>query len=255
MSDADNTTGSTLRSISVLQLFPAELESSGERGNLVAITTRLERAGFTVDVHRHEVGSGAMPKADIVVVGNGPLSAVRSIHADLLSHADELRALFDDGVPFFAVGAGLEVLGTGITLADGTTIAGVGLFPVVAERGVPRQVGYIVIDSASGRLVGFEDNASRWKLTDGATALGSVVSGGGNGDGAEGIRWKNSIGTQTKGPILPLNPALTDALLVAALDRIGFSYSTGAGHVELDRLAGKAREVIEANVKSVFTTI
>jgi CobQ-like glutamine amidotransferase family enzyme len=255
LSDADNTNETTQSTVSILQLFPAELESSGERGNVVAFTTRLERAGHTVEVHRHEVGSGALPAADLVVVGNGPLSAVRAIYGDLMSHADELRALFDGGVPFFAVGAGLEVLGTAITLADGSTIDGVGLFPVTAVRGVPRQVGYIVIDAAEGRLVGFEDNASRWKLENGAAPLGTVVSGGGNGDGAEGIRWKSSIGTQTKGPILPLNPALTDAVLVSALARKGIGYVAGDGHAELDRLAGKSREVIEANVKSVFTTI
>ena len=241
--------------MTILELYPNELEASGERGNVTALSTRLERAGHSVSVVRHEVGDRLKTDADIVVVGNGPVSAVRAVHSDLLSNRDALRALASEGVPFFAVGAGAELLGSGITLADGTVIEGIAVFPFSARRGVPRQVGYIVVESAHGTIVGFEDNASEWVLEQGAVPLGVVTSGGGNGNGREGVISGASIATQTKGPVLPLNPALADALIRSALERRDEAYATSTRHAELDRLAAKSREVIVANVKSVFTTI
>jgi CobQ-like glutamine amidotransferase family enzyme len=242
-------------SISILELYPDELESSGEHGNVTALRVRLERAGHSVEVVRHEPGDALGSEPDIVVIGNGPVSAVRAIYDDLQSIRDELCSFADDGVPFFAVGAGAELLGASITLADGTTLAGLSILPFRARRGVPRQVGYIVVESANGTVVGFEDNASEWILDDGAKPLGTVTHGGGNGNAREGVLAGTSIGTQTKGPVLPLNPALTDSIIRAALERRDEAYAPGTEHAELDRLAAKSREVIVANVKSVFTTI
>ena len=242
-------------SVSILELYPDELEASGERGNVTALKTRLERAGHRVDVVQHTVGKRLSKDPDIVVIGNGPVSAVRAVHNDLLDNAVALRSLAEDGVPFFAVGAGAELLGTGITLADGTVLEGVGIFPFSARRGVPRQVGYIVVETAQGTVVGFEDNASEWNLETGAVPLGAVTSGGGNGNGREGVLAGASVATQTKGPILPLNPSLSDAVIRAALERRDEAYAPSVAHAELDRLAAKSREVIVANVKSVFTTI
>jgi CobQ-like glutamine amidotransferase family enzyme len=241
--------------VSILELYPDELEASGERGNVTALTARLERAGHRVDVNQHVIGRKLPRDPDIVVIGNGPVSAVRAVHEDLLDNAEALRSLADDGVPFFAVGAGAELLGSGITLADETVLTGLGIFPFAARRGVPRQVGYIVVESAQGTIVGFEDNASEWNLDTGAVPLGVVTSGGGNGNGREGVLAGSSIATQTKGPVLPLNPSLTDAIIRVALERRDVAYAPSAAHAELDRLAAKSREVIVANVKSVFTTI
>ena len=194
---------SSSQSVSILELYPEHLEASGERGNVTALTARLERAGHRVDVVQHTMGRRLPKDADIVVIGNGPISAVRAVHADLTENAAALRALADDGVPFFAVGAGAELLGGGITLADGTVLGGVGIFPFSARRGVPRQVGYIVIESAHGTVVGFEDNASEWNLDTGAVPLGVVTSGGGNGNGREGVIAGSSVATQTRDRCFP----------------------------------------------------
>jgi CobQ-like glutamine amidotransferase family enzyme len=246
---------SSALSVSLLELYPDELEASGERGNVTALRVRIERAGHKVRVIQHTIGRKLPSDVDIVVIGNGPVSAVRAVHADILANAVALRALADDGVPFFAVGAGAELLGGGITLADGTLLEGIGIFPFTARRGVPRQVGYIVVETAHGTVVGFEDNASEWNLDTGAVPLGVVTSGGGNGNGREGVLAGASIATQTKGPVLPLNPSVSDAIIRSALERRDVAYAPSPAHAELDRLAAKSREVIVANVKSVFTTI
>jgi lipid II isoglutaminyl synthase (glutamine-hydrolysing) len=69
-------------------------------------------------------------------------------------------------------------------------------------------------------LVGFENHSARTYLGPTARPLGQVVAGqGNNGDGSEGVRLGNAIGTYLRGPCLPRNPVLTDFLIRGALQR------------------------------------
>ncbi len=243
-------------SVTIVQLYPEELGVAGDRGNMMALRERLVRAGATVSVVEHRVGDTLPSGADLVLVGNGPISAIRNIHDDLQVIAPDLRALRDDGVPIFAYGAGAELLGHEISPLDGATIAGLGLFPFRTTRVTERKVGYVIVDTPLGQVVGFEDNASLWQLDAGATAFGSLVVGGGNGDGRnEGVALGSSIATQVGGPVLPLNPLLTDALIRSIASRRDFDYASGIAHADLDRYATRAREVISANAKHVFSRI
>jgi hypothetical protein len=45
------------------------------------------------------------------------------------------------------------------------------------------------------------------------TPLGTVVTGGGNGDGTEGVLGKHLIGTYLHGSLLPRNPQVADRML------------------------------------------
>lgn len=242
--------------VTLLQLYPDELGVAGDRGNVMALSVRMQRAGIAVSVVQHSVGDELPAEPDIVLVGNGPVSAIRNIYADLQANAEALLAYSRAGVPFFAYGSGAELLGTGIALTDGSRLDGIGIFPFETVRTDVRKVGYVLVDTASGQLAGFEDNASVWNLADGAVPLGEVVGGGGIGDGKrEGVLAGESVATQIGGPVLPLNPALTDSLIRAIAARKGFGYATNAAHAELDRFAERARGVIVDNVKHVFSRI
>lgn len=242
--------------LTLVQLYPEELGVAGDRGNVMALRERLERAGVAVTVVEHRIGDTFPPNADLVLVGNGPLSAMRNVYEDLQSIAPTLRALAEAGVPIFAYGSGAELLGHDITLLDGTVIHGIGIFPFHAVRVPERTVGYVLVDTDAGQVVGFEDNASVWKLDADAVSFGTLIEGGGNGDAStEGVRRGASIATQIGGPVLPLNPAITDAILDAIAERRGFEYSVGTEHFQLDRYASQARAVIVANAKHVFSRI
>jgi CobQ-like glutamine amidotransferase family enzyme len=243
-------------SLTIVQLYPDELGVAGDRGNVLALRARLEHAGIETEVVEHRVGDEFPRDADVVLVGNGPLSAMRNILDDLRGISGRLVALADSGAPFFAYGSGAELLGAGITLLDGSRLEGVGIFPFSAVRTTERKVGYVVEDTPFGRLAGFEDNASLWQLAAAAVPFGRLVAGGGNGDGRhEGVRLGDSIATQLGGPALPLNPILTDALLTAAATRKGIVYARKQGDAKLDKYADQARQVIIANAKHVFSRI
>ena len=257
--------------LTIVQLYPDELGVAGDRGNVMALTARLTHAGHSVTVIAHEVGAQLPTDVDLVIVGNGPLSAMRNIHADLLANGDRLRALRASGAAVFAYGSGAELLGHSITLADGTSLEGLAVLPFRATRISTRAVGYVIVDSPFGRIVGFEDNASRWTLDAGAKPLGILEAGSGNGEGSvEGVLDTGTvgtvvsgtvvsgtvaIGTQVGGPALPLNPLLTDAIIESIGNRRGFPVIDSERDEKLVYYATRARDVIIAHAKHVFSRI
>ena len=252
--------------LTIVQLYPDELGVAGDRGNVMALTARLTHAGHSVTVIAHEVGSTLPTDVDLVIVGNGPLSAMRNIHADLVANGDRLRALRASGVAVFAYGSGAELLGHSITLADGTSLEGLAVLPFRATRIATRAVGYVIVDSPFGQIVGFEDNASRWTLDAGAKPLGILEAGSGNGEGSvEGVLDTGAvgtvasgtvaIGTQVGGPAIPLNPLLADAIIASIGKRRGFTVINSERNEKLEYYATRARDVIIAHAKHVFSRI
>lgn len=243
----------------IAQLYPDELGVTGDRGNVLALQARWERAGGVAEHVLVRRDDAIPPDADVVVIGNGPLSAMRLALPDLREKVAELEALIVQGAPLLAVGGGAELLGESIETLDGEVLDGVGLFPIRVRRVRDRRVGYIVADTADGRLVGFEDHASEWSLIDGATPYGALTAGKGSfalGQGrGEGVRRDDAYATNVQGPALPLNPQLTDALLSAVARRRGFEFRTGGAHAEIDRLAEGAREAILARAGKVFNSM
>lgn len=245
-----------MTALTIVQLYPDELGVAGDRGNVMALKARLEHAGHTVTVVAHEVGSELPTDVDVVVVGNGPLSAMRNVYDDLVSIGDALRALRSREVPFFAYGSGAELLGHSLTLLDGSTLAGLGILPFSARRVNQRAVGYVIVDSPFGQIVGFEDNASTWSLDSRAKPLGILEAGVGNGEGSvEGVLDGVAIGSQVGGPVLPLNPLLADAIVGFIATRRGFTVSASDADSKLNDYATRAREVIVSNAKHVFSRI
>jgi CobQ-like glutamine amidotransferase family enzyme len=68
-------------------------------------------------------------------------------------------------------------------------------------------------------LAGFENHGGRTHLGPSAEPLGRILTGHGNngGDGLEGVRAGNVIGTYLHGPLLPKNAWFADWLIETAL--------------------------------------
>ena len=251
--------------ITVVQLYPDELGVNGDSGNAQALVTRARLAGFEATHLTHRRGDTLPDVIDAVVIGGGPVSAMRNVHADLMANAARLTKLAADGVVFFAFGSGAELLGHSIRLQDGSTLEGLGILPFRAVRTGKRAVGYIKTVNEGVTLIGFEDHASRWELDEGATPLGFIEAGQGNQDEQrsrdgssnhrrEGVRSDALIATQIGGPVLPLNPVLTDDLLSLIASRRGHAYAATQAHATLDHYAEKARGVILDNLDYTFHT-
>lgn len=277
MSDLPITSHPAAERLNILHLFSRTLGMNGENGNVDILVRRAESRGLSVNVKRYEDGDSLPAQVDLVFIGSGPVSAQLETYPWLAVVAPPLRALASHDVPFLAVGAGFQLLGQSVTLADGSVLTGAGVFPVTSVVAGERVVGDFVVESpVLGTLVGFENRGSYVTIGD-ASPLGRVIYGRGNlaasGPGAsagaaavaasggtpegttlvapdarvEGYWVKNLIGTHLHGPVLANNPALADWLLGAALARRGQTLPpVPADLAEIDRRAAKARETIAA---------
>jgi CobQ-like glutamine amidotransferase family enzyme len=240
--------------LTILHLYPRELGINGDRGNVTVLARRAGWRGIDVTVIEHAPESGDLPDADVVVVGSGPLSAMRSVHVDLLGQAARLRDLVSGGAALLAVSGGMHLLGTEVELEDGSVLQGAGVLPIRTVLTAKRSVGDLVVETPSGVLVGYENHGSHVALEGGAQPLGTVRRGFGNGGagGGEGVRVGSAIGTHLGGPVLALNPALADELLTAALAGRGADATSRAGDpiARIDEWARLARETVEAHPSS-----
>lgn len=223
--------------IRVLNVLPQLLNANGDAENARVLAQRARWAGIDAHVVTE---FGGIP--DAVVIGSGFDGDIDEIvHGLRASEAQLSEAILHD-VPILAIGLGLELLGEGVVLADGSRVSGLGLVPGEALPLAERAAGDLVVSSAFGLLVGFENHTRGYQIDEGTPALGSVLRGVGNSSaegGREGLMIGSVIGSHLHGPLLAQNPALADAILNRA---IGEGYSPANPRARwADSLAEKAR--------------
>ena len=206
-------------------LYPDVMNIYGDRGNVIALRYRCEARGIALDVSDINVGDAFDPEAfDIVLMGGGQDREQRRIADDLVERGPGLKSAVEDGLPVLAVCGGFQMFGHRYVDQQGGVIPGIGIFDLETRHPGPladRCIGDVVLATDVGEVVGFENHGGRTYLAAGQPAFGTVRRGFGNNaeDGAEGARYKNAYGTYLHGSLLPKNPALADALILAALQR------------------------------------
>jgi hypothetical protein len=212
--------------ITVVHLYPREMNIYGDTGNVIALRRRLEWRGIPTRVEAVGIsGEYDFTKADIVVAGGGEDLSQMRVADDLQSRAGEVRRAVEDGVVFLTVCGTYQLFGHRFVTADGEEIPGIGVFDAETIGGGTRMIGNIVVDSPVGAMVGFENHSGRTMLGSGQAAIGTVVRGFGNNDttGEEGAVTVNAFGTYLHGSVLPKNPLFADDLIARALRRQGES--------------------------------
>jgi CobQ-like glutamine amidotransferase family enzyme len=218
---------STLR---VCALYPDLMNIYADRGNLLLLRRRCEWRGIGFALHAAGLGEALDPDAaDLFYLGGGQDRDQRLCAFDLAEVKREgLLAAAARGAAVLAVCGGYQLLGHSYELGE-ETLPGVGLVDLTTVRSdAPRLIGNVAIevdldDGGGGPrvLAGFENHGGRTHLGAGAQPLGRVLRGHGNngGDGFEGVRRGNVVGTYLHGPLLPKNVWLADWLIARALGR------------------------------------
>ena len=133
----------------------------------------------------------------------------------------DFKAYVEDNGVVIAICGGYQLLGNYYKTDQGM-IEGLKLVDMSTEQGKGRLIGNIVIQSElfDMPIVGFENHGGRTTIGNNKP-LGMVLSGYGNDgqSGAEGVVYKNVIGTYLHGPLLPKNPQLADWLIEHALKK------------------------------------
>jgi lipid II isoglutaminyl synthase (glutamine-hydrolysing) len=224
------------RTLTIGHLYPQIMSGYGDRGNLAAIVRRCDWRGIHAIVRDLGLGDPVNPdEVDILLIGNGGEFHQRLVAVDLADvKGPGIGEAVRQGAGLLAVGAGYELLGRFYQPRRGVELPGARLFDAwtiqqgadlttsctITEARAHRAIGDLLVQWGDEFLVGFENHSARTYLGPAARPLGRVVAGqGNNGDGCEGVRLGNAIGTYLRGPCLPWNPALTDFLIRAALRR------------------------------------
>lgn len=210
--------------ITLVHLYPREMNIYGDTGNVIVLRRRCEWRGIDVRVVPINVGDPLPSDADIVLGGGGQDAAQGDIGHDFVSRGAQLRAMADDGVVFLTICGTYQMLGHEFLTQDGVRIAGTSVLDVTTQGTPTRLIGNNHIDTAEfGRLVGYENHSGMTTLGPGVRPLGTTVAGRGNNgkDRTEGAVRANVFGTYLHGPVLAKSPRFADELLRRALARQG----------------------------------
>jgi len=206
--------------IHIVHIYPNDMNTYGDRGNLLTLIKRAEWHGLEPVVHYYHVGDEFPGQADLVLGGGGEDTAQAAIQDDILRISNRLHALVAKGVPMLMVCGTYQLFGKRFVTREGKEIQGIGVFDVETVGGNKRLVGNAAVETADfGMLYGFENHSGRTMLGPNQAPLGTVTRGAGNNgtDKTEGARTHSAIGTYLHGPLLPNNPKLADSLLVLAM--------------------------------------
>lgn len=215
-----------MEALRIVHLFPDLLNLYGDGGNVKCLAKRA--AWRTIPVEVIPVNHGGtidLSTADIVFLGGGPDREQRLASEELLRMRDDLAAYVEaDGV-LLAICGGYQILGSEWLLGD-ESVEGLGVVDMVTKRAEgsgDRLIDDIALASplAKRPVVGYENHAGRTFLGAGLEPFGRVVSSSGHGnndaDKADGVLYRNVVGTYLHGPLLGKNPEVADHLLARAL--------------------------------------
>lgn len=227
--------------ITLLQLYPRDMNIYGDNGNALVIARRLEWYGYTVQHLEHNPGDVFPEDVDIIVGGGGQDSGQDKIIEDLQAIGPKLQELAESGTPMLMVCGLYQLFGHFFETASGQVLPGIGLLDVKTYAKNERLIGNIVVESKEfGDIIGYENHSGQTYLGENVTPLGTVRIGAGNNteESFEGARYKNVIGTYLHGSVLPKNPKLADFLIEKAVIK---KYGTMSTDIIDDHLAELAR--------------
>ncbi len=229
------------KSISVLQLYPNEMNIYGDWGNVLALARRLQWHGYDSEILEYLPGQDFPKDTDIIVGGGGQDSGQLKVQEDLHKISSSLHKLADDNTPMLMVCGLYQLFGRFFKTSE-QTIKGIEIFKAETHAGPKRLIGNVVVETELGEIIGYENHSGLTALDVGQPALGTVKKGDGNNgkDKTEGAIYKNVYGTYLHGSLLPKNPHLADKLIEAAAIKKYGEFEPG---VIDDSFAQKARAV------------
>ncbi|MDB5187215.1 MAG: hypothetical protein JWM07_687 [Candidatus Saccharibacteria bacterium] len=231
------------KSITILQLYPRDMNIYGDWGNTLVLKRRLQWHGYTVNLIEYNPGDTFPTDVDLIVGGGGQDSGQDVIQTDLLAIGPQLRELAEKDVPMLMICGLFQLFGKFFKTQDGHIIKGISLLDLETHAGPERLTGNVITESDEfGEIIGYENHSGMTFLGKNVMPLGKVIKGAGNNgqDDSEGARYRNIIATYMHGSLLPKNPAIADFLIEKAVMR---KYGEFIPTVVDDRFAQQARAV------------
>lgn len=198
-----------MKTIKIAHLYYDLMNYYGEQGNVLALKTAIEYAGFKVNIKTLSVDDEIdFEKYDIFYMGMGTKRNQEIVRKDILKYKEKIENVIDKKM-FIMTGNSYELFGKKI---DDKKCLGIFNFE---SKTTDRIVGEQVFksDIIKETIIGFQNRFSSNNIKD--DYLFEVIKGTGNDSESkvEGIHKNNFFGTYLLGPILIRNPYFKDALL------------------------------------------
>lgn len=238
--------------IDIISLYPKDMNIYGDSGNVLTIERRLALYGYEPIIHAVNQNDPWPEHADIILGGGGQDTGQKKIMNDLFRRAEILHKLADDGAPMLMICGLYQLFGEFFDTVDGTKLEGISIFRAYTVGRDVRMIGNLVETSDEfGEIIGYENHSGQTFLREGAQPLGHVAQEGcgNNGqDHTEGARVNHVLGTYMHGSLLPKNPAISDFLIRAAVERRYGTFTPEQNEVQraelkrIDEITKRARE-------------
>lgn len=209
-------------------LFPDILYLYGERGNIVALTHMADKLGIELDVERIGLDTEHFDPMDydIIFCQPGEIATFSVVTDYLRPHKEELEHFISDGRVLLVTSTSQGIFGKKLVREDGSVLEGLGITSCEFKEAsmIYADDLYYITSFADGEAL--EIFGSQIRMMDEFSEdepFGEILYGYGNngGDTHEGVIKRNSIFTNTTGPILALNPRLTVKILKLCMERRG----------------------------------
>ena len=207
--------------LTLIHLYPDLMNIYGDLGNIAALGFRCAKRGIKLKIRNVSRKDKLTPGSfDLVFGGGGQDQQQAVVSQDLPTKKAALIQAAKNGIPMLTICGSYQLFGCYFKPFQGPTLKGVGIFNAYTVASRQRKIGNILIKTALGELVGFENHSGNTYLADKDQALGRVIRGFGNNgqDKTEGCRVHNAFGCYLHGSLLPKNPHLADYLIKLALE-------------------------------------
>lgn len=211
------------KTVNILHLYPDLLNLYGDKGNLAALKMRLEKRNIDVNIKRvtQSENDFSLENIDIIFFGGGSDKEQELVCKLVKDKSAALREYVEAGGVILAFCGGFNMSGREFA-AENNTVEGLGIIDITTSPAKKRMIGNVVLQSElfSQKIVGFENHGGNVDVGS-YLPLGRVLTGYGNNERgeSEGVVYKNFIGTNLHGPLLPKNPMLCDYILSCALKK------------------------------------
>ena len=194
--------------IKIAYLYEDLMNTYGDSGDVKILRYLLNQQGYQVDVDNVSLGDHFnADDYDFIFFGGGQDYEQTVVAKDLLRHAQTLGRYIENGKPMLAICGGYQLLGDYYKTSEGSGIKGLGILPLhTVVKPDSRMIGDTKYETEFGTVTAFENHSGRTYFDDKQKLkpLGKMIEGYGNNpeDGVEGMRYKNTIGSYSHGPIL-----------------------------------------------------
>ena len=213
-------------------LFPDILYIHGERGNLLALKRVAGFAGVEVEIDRVDFDTEGFDPMnyDFIFCPPGEIASFDTIVEWLKPYRESLKQFMDEGRVLLVTGTSQCIFGGTTSREDGSKVEGLGIIDcdyterkLVYGDDLYFLTNYGCESEGEDAMEIFGSQIQMMDIESREAPFGHLKYGFGNTgkDRHEGVLKKNSIFTNTLGPIFVLNPWLTKKVVVQCMKNVG----------------------------------